>query len=487
MKKDLLTRTMASILVLAIALPLSSCGNTKRNDDVVSPDNDTSTDNITAAQVPPDEAITISTDSIAYASSFSDGYAWNIYSDPNDGNWHASVIDITGKMAFQWNTGWKDKAEADGIRDKFSYANGYVYIHQNDKFYVLDAFGKILYSCDNNESSDTSLGIDTENNSNKGDIVSCYADGYTISTNYSRDFDSAKYTYTVYAPDGTSSTHELPDSTMAANFSYLDNGIFWCFYSTDGKHVQQFLYNAITDTVPDISMPTYPGLPNRRDKKSKNSNITYAGCSTNGSFGFFDQNGKYFSCVIPTYSPNAAVDVATYLDKAMIMVNDKLYLYIPATNELKNITIPYAQKIMINNISMFTYGEEKVVIPVQGTDEEKYVMVINENGELLSDPIPAYDYSYFSEDRLIVNTDSDSINVYDDKMNLVYSDKDEKFASEQIETLDLEPYANGVAVAYEHRGPDVAGRYLYLDPDGNVLFDKLDASSAIELQLNIDS
>ncbi len=194
-----------------------------------------------------------------------------------------------------------------------------------------------------------------------------------------------------------------------------------------------------------------------------------------------------FSCVIPTYSPNAAVDVATYLDKAMIMVNDKLYLYIPATNELKNITIPYAQKIMINNISMFTYGEEKVVIPVQGTDEEKYVMVINENGELLSDPIPAYDYSYFSEDRLIVNTDSDSINVYDDKMNLVYSDKDEKFASEQIETLDLEPYANGVAVAYEHRGPDVAGRYLYLDPDGNVLFDKLDASSAIELQLNIDS
>ena len=191
--------------------------------------------------------------------------------------------------------------------------------------------------------------------------------------------------------------------------------------------------------------------------------------------------------MIPTYSPNAAVDVATYLDKAMIMVNDKLYLYIPATNELKNITIPYAQKIMINNISMFTYGEEKVVIPVQGTDEEKYVMVINENGELLSDPIPAYDYSYFSEDRLIVNTDSDSINVYDDKMNLVYSDKDEKFASEQIETLDLEPYANGVAVAYEHRGPDVAGRYLYLDPDGNVLFDKLDASSAIELQLNIDS
>ena len=146
MKKDLLTRTMASILVLAIVLPLSSCGNTKRNDDVVSPDNDTSTDNITAAQVPPDEAITISTDSIAYASSFSDGYAWNIYSDPNDGNWHASVIDITGKMTFQWNTGWKDKAEADGIRDKFSYANGYVYIHQNDKFYVLDAFGKILYS-----------------------------------------------------------------------------------------------------------------------------------------------------------------------------------------------------------------------------------------------------------------------------------------------------------------------------------------------------
>lgn len=70
--------------------------------------------------------------------------------------------------------------------------------------------------------------------------------------------------------------------------------------------------------------------------------------------------------------------------KCMIQAEASLCVLDSSNNEFKTPTLTYKEKVMWDEACAF--GEEKTIVPVQGSDNKKYIVIVDGNGELLLEP-----------------------------------------------------------------------------------------------------
>lgn len=70
--------------------------------------------------------------------------------------------------------------------------------------------------------------------------------------------------------------------------------------------------------------------------------------------------------------------------KCMIQTEASLCVLDSSNNEFKTPTLPYKEKVTWGEERAF--GEEKIIVPVQGSDNKKYIVIVDGNGELLMEP-----------------------------------------------------------------------------------------------------
>lgn len=400
-----------------------------------------------------------------YCSNFSQGFAWNIYGRyPDEISFHASLIDKTGNMIFCWDSGML--TYEGNTLPGFSYENGYAYLESNGEFNVIDTSGNILYKC----------AVDAENS------VLSYGDGYVIARKHYASFDSSGYVYTVYSNDGTINSQIETDYELH-NIYYCGNGIF-SFYMNEETNC--YFYFAGTDTLVKTTIHE-PILENA--SFTSNSKIMFIG----NNYETNDYGDYYKHIFLTTAGEIVSVNLsfddyseAPIIDseKAIIVTeSNMLYLFDSVTKELKEIDLPYKEKILWGN--KFTFGEGKIVIPLQGDDNKQYIIVIDANGKLLLEPTLAHQYTRFSDNRMVLTTADDTY-VYDENMNIVYTLSQLDFIN--IDLLrtpvnmvyySLSEYSDGVTILTEEGG-QMLDTYLYLDINGNVLFENIDNSNTIQ-------
>jgi len=503
MKKFFENQIVAMVLILITALSISACGGQTDNSDMsesnVSDNNTNAADNMLSDNVsdsntdlseehPSDNGNTesdrrdhLDINQCHYCSDYSDGFAWNIYGlYPEEMTFRTSVIDRNGKMIFNWDSEISAYSYSDpGKFPGFSYENGYAYLETNNGFNVIDTSGKVLYTCT----------ADSEN------IILAYGDGYVIARNYFADFDTSGYTYVVYSPDG-SVVSETKSEYELDTIYYCGRGIFG-FYMNEEENC--YFYNAGSDTLFKEKVES-PVLETVSFKK--HDDIVYIGANGNWqddgeitfTYKFLDINGKIISAELGAdddFTESVAVSGSKCIikTKSNTTEKNKLYIFDSATGEVNEINLPYEDKILWEK--NFDFGEEKIVVPVQGDDNKQYVIVIDETGKLLLEPTLARQYTGFTDNRIILTTEND-ICVYNENMTLVYAlsqldfiNLDLLHSPVDMDYYSLGEYSDGVAVLSEDNG-DQHDTYLYLDIDGNRLFEKIDMSSVIDINSIVD-
>lgn len=466
MKKTLTYRILEIILVLILVLSMSACGNAQV-DNSDTPEKESSENRSETST----KAV-FNIENCNYCSNYRDGFAWNVYSlYPAENSFHTSLIDKTGKMIFNWDSGLLSFTESykgqELVFPGFSYEDGYAYLNADESFCVIDTSGKILYTCD----------VDSET------TILAYGGGYVITRNYYADFDSSGYTYTVYSPAGSIASQTKTGYDLAY-LCYYGRGIFG--FNMD-EETNCYFYNAESDTLFKASLDSL-NLENASFREG--DNIVYIGSSGNWNDGdrtftyhFLTTDGKIVSMELGKEEV-ASESIVVSGNKCLVTTkSNKLYIFDSTTGEAKEIALPYKDKILWG--TTFAFGEGKIIVPVQGGDGKQYIIVIDENGELLMEPTLAKQYTGFSDHRMILTTDDD-VCVYDENMNLVYAlsqldfvDCDLLRSPVNIDFYSLNQYSDGVAVLSEYNG-NQHDTYLYLDINGNLLFDEIDISDSIQ-------
>lgn len=470
-------KAIAFTLVFVIAFVMSACSSKQKEPNVSEEDyiQDNESDSSNNSQDSNGEQ-NVTKDGLAmencsYCSDYDGGFAWNIYSlYPAEYSFRTSVIDKTGRMLFSWDSGLI--AYEGEILPGFSCDNEYVYIEKNGKFYVIDSSGKVLYSC----------AADSDN------AILAYGEGYIITRNYQASFDSSSYTYIVYAPNGSVISQKETDYVLDTAY-YLGHGIFGYYLD---KETNCHFFNAKSNTSSETKMEA-PILENA--SFARNNSIVYIGYDGNWNDGnsyftyrFLNESGEIISVDLkPEDGTTERVMVSG--EKCMIQTEANLYVFDSSNKELKTITLPYEDKVMWGEA--FAFGENKIVVPLQGDDSQKYIIVIDNNGELLLEPTLARQYTRFSDNRMVLTTEDD-ICVYDEEMNVAYSlsqldfiDLDLLHTPINRDIYSLGEYSDGVTILTEWGG-DKHDKYLYLDIDGNLLFEEIDTSEALDLNSEIE-
>ncbi len=473
-------RIVIQVIIFIMVLSMSACTTAQTDDSNIIDTDIIDTEQNKISQHVPDESSknidvpVASNESILnmekcnYCSNFSKGFAWNVYGEyPEELSFRASLIDKTGKMVLCWDSGIS-AYKGDNLPG-FSYENGYAYLESNGEFNVIDTSGNILYKC----------AADSDN------TILSYGDGYVITRKHYASFDSSGYIYTVYSSDGTVASQTETDYGLH-NIYYCGNGIF-SFYMNEETNC--YFYFANTDTLVKTTIHE-PILENA--SFTGNSKIMFIG----KNYGYNDYGDYYEHIFLTTdgkivsaefsfddydnYSEAPIIDG----EKAIIVTeSNMLYLFDSVTKELKEVTLPYKEKVLWSH--KFAYGEGKIVVPLIGDDNKQYTIVVDENGSLLLEPTLGFQYTCFSDNRMIL-TAADDIFIYDENMNIVYSLSQLNFIN--IDLLrtpinkvyySLSEYADGVTILTEEGG-QMHDTYLYLDINGNLLFESIDTSGAIQ-------
>lgn len=464
MKRTFKYSISAIMLILITVVSMSACGDTQVDHSEPPTEESSGSPSKTSATA------TIAIDKCHYCSNYSNGFAWNLYSlYPKEYSFRTSLTDKTGKMILSWDSGLSTFTEhyegQELVFPGFSYKDGYVYLQTDEGFCVIDTSGKVRYTCT----------VDSEN------TILAYGGGYVITKNYTADFDSSGYTYTVYSPTG-SIVSQTKTGYNLSNLCYYGRGIFG--FNMD-EETNCYFYNAQSNA---LSKEILEGLHLENASFQDDDAIVYLGSggtwkdsNFTSTYHFLKEDGTIVSMELgeeQVLSESIAVSGTQCL---LVTKSNKLYIFDSTTESTKEVPLSYQDKILWD--ATFAFGEGKTIVPLQGDDGKQYIIVIDENGTLLIEPTVAKQYTGFSDHRMILTTDDD-VCVYDENMKLVYSLSQLDFFDFNLNRLranyySLSKYSDGVTVLSEYNGSQ-HDTYLYLDVNGTLLFDAFDISDSIQ-------
>ena len=419
---------------------------------------------------------------------YSEDRAWVSFQTEGDEEFKYGCIDKEGKMIFYISGA--DSTDSEAV----SYSNGYSYFKNGDTLYLFDLNGNVV----------------NEYQSSVDISIKAYADGYVWTEEYTSGFDSAFYTYILYDPEGTALTKFEHSGTESIDELYYYSRGVWGYdtQNSDGESIQRFYcsdtYKWVESTIAaknhDIYFyddnavigikyedPSETGYRARLCLLDTSGNLTEVPIS--GELGWNWDNPNFINegyCVLEEYEAY-------------------LISYQLSTGKFSKMENEYSERVKgsaLPEIRMFDNG--RITMTLTGNDEENYVALFDNSWNIIGEPLKYVKYN-FSDGMLIVLDWilDDSGVAYQEYLSVYNSDGEEIFSPTENGYVSITSFEDGVAralpsdadstfrsavsttmgaLADNQSGP-VSGEFVYIDSEGNRLFENIDMTTAIEVDL----
>lgn len=403
---------------------------------------------------------------------FSEGLEWvRTRRDSLDNSYHACV-DQTGNVLF-----YIDVTEKDDILYCSPFSNGYSFLETKYAIYQIDSKGNVV----NTYTISDNLTVKT------------YAEGQVWVEEYTSNFDTANYTYTLYGENREKITEFSVEGTEPIySIDYCGKGV-WTYSTTndEGNYVRRYyctqsnkwieplatMDSADTYFYEDIAVlgiqyenPDETGYGARLIMMDTKGNISEAGISADLGWVWYSNS---------------------YIKEGYCILKDReghLVSYNVSSGEFEAMNNEYAEKVNGSDELMFTDGA--IALSLKGNDENYYVGLFDTSWNIIGEPIELNHMYGFSEGKLIVQKQGESgqeIVVYNTRGEQIFNASEKGYRA-------MIPYENGVAYVIDTSSTKPSGivkeELLVLDHDwycidekGEYLFEKVNMSGAIEIKL----
>lgn len=425
-----------------------------------------------------------------YAQSFSEGYAWVKYSsDPDESQSVYGCIDEDGKVQF-YIPEEQVNMQPSPFKEGYSYLTPSYIVGATDLEHSIKTIGIVDKS-----------GNVTKLGGEENVLVAAYGGGFTVLERHEEDFDSNSYTYEIYAADGKKVDEKKVDEETSV--FYCGRGVFgFQFDSNEGNPTDFFCGK----TGKWVHEPTSQQVEFVGDSDTTLLGVAYYDPEDTGyrmQLVFMTDKGD-----VSTYTPPDDLwniwDAEVSDGKCVLHDFDgNYYVYDLASDSLTKMPEEYAEKIDedYHEDVPACFHEGLCVMVAKGSDGDRYLEVFDANWEPQFDPIKidnGWDYAYYFNGLLTAeptaagsdgSPDNHDTVVYDAEGNEVFGVKG--YMSPCIDGVFLHAEKADVSGRLQKMGDSqLAQAYHaeqvinYLDPDGNPLFDRIDASDAEPLDIS---
>lgn len=474
------------------ALLITGC--TKNETENVQPDETIQVEEKTREETSVEEQIadeisseTVIPDSLGLGE-YSEDRAWVSFQTEGDEEFKYGCIDKNGKMIFYISGA--DTADSTTV----SYSNGYSYFKNGDTLYLLDLNGNLV----------------NEYQSSDNISIKAYADGYVWTEEYTSGFDSAFYTYILFDPEGTIlAKFEHSGTEPIAELYYYSCGV-WGYdtQNLDGESIQRF-YCSDADKWVESTIA------------ANNHEIYFYEDSAVIGIEYEDPDETGYRarlCLLDTSGSLREVPISddlgwnwdnpNFVNEGYCVLEEyESYLisYNLSTGEFSKMENEYSERVKgsaLPEIRMFDNG--RIAMTLTGNDEENYVALFDDSWNMIGEPLKYVKYN-FSDGMLIVLDWilDDSGNGYQEYLSVYNSDGEKIFSPTENGYVSITPFEDGVARALpsdadptfrsatstvsgalaDNKTGSVSGEFVYINSDGNRLFENIDMITAIEINL----
>ena len=362
-------------------------------------------------------------------SQFSEGKMWIGYQEGKES--YTTCVDKTGHALFQF------KEEDVILRENFS--NGYAYLVYKGDFSVIDTTGKIL-SIYPEEDYGTVL---------------AYGDGYTIAEGYVSNFDETFWHYTIYGPNAeTITSFKVTNNGQVSKVNYCGEGVF--AYKLGGDATYFYCVKEKKEISVDDA-----NLMCKFDNGKALVKIEYADTSESGyraRLVFMTSKGKLsYVPIYPKWGWNW--DDETVIKESMCILtwpfsDGVLVNYDIKANKFYMLDEYYTEKIDWEKFpANLTYSEGVIAVPLIGSDNENYIIVLDKKMKKVTEPIKCTSYTEYSDGRMILVSPEDT-SVYNEKGEVV-------FTLSELGCQRIETFSEGIAIADDNKCIDISGNTVF--------------------------
>lgn len=362
---------------------------------------------------------------------------------------HIGCIDKKGYLLFEYEN-------MDILTD---FSNGYAHVkdQNTDIVYVLDSSGNIQSAYPEDSST----------------TVIAYGDGYTVTSEHAEGFNYNDYTYKIYDPSGSLiNSFNTTDEYTYENSYYCGKDIFE-FGNTN------FYFISLKKM---INCPTDHQVFFYDDTAAVD--ITYSETESLSKLKLMNTSGQISEIPIPKdfgspYSSDIIIKDGLCLIQVSEYPEKNFISYDLSTNTFSkmNIDAKYADKINWDAIpEHFSFSNNRLVLPLTGDDDNHYIMVLDDNWNIIIQPVQGYSSEYTCQ-KLVVETNNDTV-IYDKSGNILYTLSDKGYKKSDYQS-DLTqkcpvPFSDNVMTFVIIGSHEPA----YLDKNGNKLFSNINTNKS---------
>ncbi|MGN0244236.1 MAG: hypothetical protein ACI4CT_09280 [Lachnospiraceae bacterium] len=361
--------------------------------------------------------------------SFKENKMWLRY-DEGEAS-YIMCVDNTGRALFQFDstevTSWTD------------FSNGFAYITYNGNFSVIDSNGAILSSYNEDEYG----------------TVRAYGDGYIFVEKYVSNFDTAFWNYTIYDQNGkVIYSFKLTNNDQIKTINYCGEGVFgleignstefYCiktekFVPLEGNITAEF-DNGIALVGIDYTDSNADAYRARLVFLTSEGKVSYVPVYSSWGWNWVGETFvKESNCILywPSYSS----------DSVLVNYNTKMKKFYMLDEY-------YTEKINWDLIpEKYVYNSGVIAVPLIGSDNEEYVMVLDKKMKKIMEPIKCESFEYYTDGRMILKSSEDTF-VYNEKGEVVFS-------LNGIGCQDITTFSNGLSIADNNKCINIDGKTVF--------------------------
>lgn len=366
---------------------------------------------------------------------YHNGLAWIVYSEL--GSQYIACINKSGEVVFQYR--------ADSIDYATDFSNDHAYLVEKNTLYTIDKTGKIIAKYNKD-----------------GVNIRCYEDGYVLIEKEVSGFDSKSFEYTIYNKNG-SIIEQFSHEKVIDPIVYCGKGIFAFQLTPNYGDPTDYYFAEIQKWVnaPSSLTPYFYG-----DTAIIATTYRDVGDIRKGGILVMSSDGECFEYICDKLSdwavyPSAINEgVCTLYDDGRIVT-----IILPDKSiGLENSYVleeEYSKRIVDRPTpDSYMIHDGRIVLHLRGEDGKIYAGVFDKELKLMFQPILG-SFSTYADGLLLVESNG-LISMYDIDGNVVYS------LTEKGYTTSREYSDNAILV------DNADGQMLYLDKNGNPLFNQVD-------------
>lgn len=443
MKQNVSKKIKTVVLFLFLSIFLTACSNKKTNTKELE------NTYLESSQTDSEKSISKESETSTKLENSDDVYVKRIEDFCSDLAWveyyienqkYLGCIDKKGNLVFAFS----------GAMSHTEFIDGFAHIFTYETLYTTDLKGNIIAEY------------------NRSDVV-CYDGGYVVTRTDESGFESVGYNYKIYNSHGEFEKELKSDERLDQGcIKYCGQGVIW--FKNHGFYISK---NKAFVENKDANFCSF----NSDDNIAVISSLDPYFNDGKGGLLLLSVDGE-----ITKYSSESLSDnicPSPIIDNICVVYDKEkktIFSIDFATENLHKLSEDYAEKLSLGMLSLSSIAcyDGRINLNMKGADGKNYSCVFDKELNLVFGPIEDYQHEHYADNLVLIGNKRD---VYDLNGNLIYSVKDLPY--HPVIGAEHNCYSNGAL-----RLQDENHKYVFLDTEGRLLFEKINFKDASIKNLN---